>query len=74
MLTLIVLGIAITVIMVLFAAVVARSAHRRENRFAAPGELGAMPWIVDAGGVSSDCDAGTGGDAGCGDGGGGGRD
>ena len=71
MITLIVFGIAVTVVVVLFAAVVARNTARRENRFAASGELGAVPWI-DAGGVGSDCDAGTTSDAGCGDGGGGG--
>jgi hypothetical protein len=70
MITLIVLGIAVTVVVVLFAAVLARNPLRRENRFAASGELGAMPWI--AGGGSSECDAGTSSDAGCGDGGGGG--
>ena len=74
MITAIVLGIAVTVVVVLFTAVLARSAPRRENRFAASGELGTVPWI-DAGGGSSDCDAGTTSttsDAGCGDGGGGG--
>jgi hypothetical protein len=69
--TLIVLGIVVTVVAVLFAAVHARNAPRRQNRFAASAELGAMPWIH-AGSGSSDCDAGTTGDAGCGDGGGGG--
>lgn len=71
MITLIVLGIAVTVVVVLFAAVLARNPLRHENRFAASGELGALPWI-DAGGGSSDCAAGTTSDAGCGDGGGGG--
>jgi hypothetical protein len=69
--TLIVMGIAVTVVAVLLAAVHARNEPRRQNRFATSGELGAMPWIH-AGGGSSDCDAGTTGDAGCGDGGGGG--
>jgi hypothetical protein len=69
--TLIVMGIAVTVVAVLFAAVHARNAPRRQNGFATSGELGAMPWIH-AGSGSSDCDAGTIGDAGCGDGGGGG--
>jgi hypothetical protein len=71
MITLIVLAIAVTVIGVLFAAVVAPKARRRENRFAASGEFGAVPWI-DASGGSSDCDAGATSDVGCGDGGGGG--
>ena len=53
--TLIVLAIAVTVVVVLFAAGHARNAPRRQNRFAASGELGAMPWI-DADGGSSDCD------------------
>jgi hypothetical protein len=44
MITLIVLGIAVTLVVVLFAAVLARNAPRRENRFAAS-ELGAVPWI-----------------------------
>lgn len=69
MITFIVVGIAVTVIVALFAAVVARNAHRRENRFAAYGEAGAVTWI-DGGGASGDCDAGTSGDAGCGGGGG----
>jgi hypothetical protein len=68
---LIVLGIAVIVLAVVFAAVHARNAPGRQNRFAASGELGAMPWIH-AGSESSDCDAGTTGDASCGDGGGGG--
>jgi hypothetical protein len=71
MITLIVLGIAVTVVVVFFAAVLARNPTRRENRFAASGELGVVPWM-DAGGGSSDCDAGSASDAGCGDGGGGG--
>jgi hypothetical protein len=68
---LIVLGIAVIVLAVVFAAVHARNAPGRQNRFAASGELGAMPWIH-AGSESSDCDAGTTGDASCGDSGGGG--
>jgi hypothetical protein len=69
--TLIVLGIAVTVVGVLFAALHARNAPRRENRSAGSAELWAMP-LIDVGGGSSDCDAGATSDAGCGDGGGGG--
>ena len=68
---LIVLGIAVVVLAVLFAAVHSRNAPRRQNRFAASGELGAIPW-THAGSESSDCDAGTTGDTSCGDSGGGG--
>ena len=71
MVTLIVLGIAATVIGLLFVSVVAPNARRRENRFVASGDPGIVPWI-DAGGAGSGCDAGTSSDAGCGDGGGGG--
>ena len=70
MITLIVLGIAVTLVVVLLAAVLARNAPRRENRFAAS-ELGAVTWI-DAGSGSSHCDGGTTSDGGCGDGGDGG--
>jgi hypothetical protein len=71
--TLIVVGIAVTVVMVLGAALVANNAHRREIRFAPSGEAGAVTWMG-ASGASNDCDAGSTGDAGCGDGGGGGGD
>ncbi len=71
MITLIMLGLAVMVGAAFFAAVLALRTPRRENRFAASGEFGAMPWI-DGGGGSSGCDAGTSSDAGCGDGGGGG--
>jgi hypothetical protein len=70
MITLIVIGMA-TAVVVLFAAVLARTAPRREDRLAPSGEHGAVPWI-DAGGGSSNCDSGTASDAGCSDGGGGG--
>ena len=71
MITLIVLGTTVTIVVVFFAAMLARTTPRRENRFAYSGKFGAAPWI-DGGAGSSDCDAGTSGDAGCGDGGGGG--
>jgi hypothetical protein len=64
MITLIVLGTAATIVVVLFAAMLARHTPRRENRLAYSKTLGAAPWI-DAG--SSNCDATTSGDAGCGD-------
>jgi hypothetical protein len=67
--TLIVLGIAVTVAVVVLAGVMPNT-RRRENRFAASGERGTAPWI-DVSGGGSDCDSGTS-DAGCGDGGGGG--
>ena len=71
MITLIVLGTAVTIVVVLFATMLARNIPRREKRFAYSETFGAAPWI-DGGAGSSDCDAGTSGDAGCGDGGGGG--
>jgi hypothetical protein len=71
MITLIVIGIAVTAVLVLLATALARNAPRRANSLAATGEHGAVPWI-DAGGGSSDCDSGTASDAGCSDGGGGG--
>ena len=71
MITLIVLGTAVTIVVVLFASMLARNTSRRENRFAYSGRFGAAPWI-DGGAGSSDCDASTSGDAGCSDGGGGG--
>ena len=43
MITLIVLGTAITVAVVLFAAMLARNPSHRENRFAASGEFGVVP-------------------------------
>ena len=73
MITLIVLGIAVTIVVVLFAAMLARNTPRRENRVAYSETLGATPWI-DGGAGSSDCDAGTSGDGGGGDVGGGGGD
>lgn len=73
MIMLIGIGIAATVVgVVLVATALARTAPRRENRLAAWGEHGVVPWIDAGGGSSSDCDAGTSSDAGCGDGGGGG--
>jgi hypothetical protein len=71
MITLIVIGIAVTAVLVLLAATLARNAPRRGHRLAASGEHGAMPWI-DAGDGSSNCDSGTASDVGCSDGGGGG--
>jgi hypothetical protein len=80
MIILIVLGTAVTIVLALLGAKFARNTPRRENRLAYSETFGAAPWI-DGGGGSSDCDAGTsgdaggdvgGGDAGCGDGGGGG--
>ena len=71
MITLIVLGIAVTIVVVLFAAMLTWNTRRRENRFAYSETLGATPWIDGSAG-GSDCDAGTSGDAGCGDSGGGG--
>ena len=69
MITLMVLGIAIAVLGVLFAA----NARRRQNRFAASGDYAPVPWFdASSGGGSSDCDAGATSDAGCSDGGGGG--
>ena len=71
MITLIVLGTAVTVAVVLLATMLARNTPRRELRFASSGEFGIAPWI-DGGAGSSDCGAGTSSDAGCSDGGGGG--
>jgi hypothetical protein len=71
MITLIVLGIAVTIVVVLFAAMRARNTTRRENRFGYSETFPAAAWIDGSAG-SSDCDAGTSSDAGCGDGGGGG--
>ena len=71
MITLIVLGTAVTVVVGLLAAMLARNTPRRDNRFAYPETFGVAPWI-DGGAGSSDCDPGTSGDAGCGDSGGGG--
>ena len=68
MITLIVLATAVTIAVGLFAAKLARNTPRHENRFAY-----SEPWI-DIGTGSSDCDTGTSGDSGCGDGGGGGGD
>ena len=73
MITLIVLGTAVTIVVVLFGAKLARNTPRHENRFAYSEAFGAAPWI-DGGTGSSDCDAGTSGDAGGGDVGGGGGD
>ena len=73
MITLIVLGTAVTIVVILFAALLARNTPRRDNRFTYSDTVGAAPWIYGGGG-SNDCGAGTSGDAGCGDGGGGGGD
>ena len=73
MIALIVLGTAVTIVVGLFAAKLARNTPRHENRFAYSETFGAATWI-DGGTGSSDCDAGTSGDAGCGDVGGGGGD
>ena len=70
MITSIVFGVAVTVIVVIFAAVFAKDTRRRENRFTNSADPGAASWIA-AGGGGGDCDAGATGDAGCGDGGGG---
>ena len=53
MITLIVLGTAVTIVVVLFAAMLARTTPRRENRFAYSDTFGATPWI-DGGAGSSD--------------------
>ena len=72
MITIIVLGTAVTVAVVLLATMLTRNAPRRERSFASSGEFGIAPWI-DGGAGSSDCGAGTSSDAGagCSDGGGG---
>jgi hypothetical protein len=62
-----VVALALTIVVVLFATTVTRSRIRRENTMAAGGDGGVMPWMDGSGG--SDC--APGGDAGCGDGGGG---
>ena len=69
MITLIVLGMAVTILVVLFAAMLARNTPRRENKFAYSEQFLAAPWI-DGGAGSNNCDAGVSGDAGCADGGG----
>ena len=81
MITLILLGTAVTIVLALFGAKLARNTPRRENRLAYSETFGAAAWM-DGGAGGADCDVGTtgdggcgdvgGGDAGCGDGGGGG--